>query len=360
MKRIIIILIIALFVFSTLQAQSKKVVILEPLGSFTVIQKAILRAKIAEALTCSGNYETFIDTYIDHDLNCSIQLIGEEEQLLVECNLTELKNGKVITSINQHIVSNPVTEFEQDCIQLAAKLAWWSSIGKTAQTYNNTNFRNGESYNLDGIELIYVESSDTGNVVTQNFFIGKLEITQAQWRAIMGNNFSHFTGDNLPVENVNWWDVKDFLVKLNMVTGRNYRLPTETEWEFAARGGTVGKGYMYSGSENIDHVAWYNANSGNAILKKKYENGKRIRYTENIDKCTHPAGIKAPNELGIYDMTGNVWEWCNDWYDTSQQEKVVRGCGWDNNALHCYISMRAKIFSSHRDSRLGFRVALSF
>jgi formylglycine-generating enzyme required for sulfatase activity len=360
MKRAITILIITMFVFPALEAQPKKVVILEPSENLSIMQKAILRAKIAEALTHSGNYETFTNTDVDHDLICTTQLLSEADDLLIESKLIEANSGNIVTTATQHIAKKPITEFEQGCLQLAVKLAWWSSVSTSSKTLNMTNPRNGEVYNPDGIELVYVESSDTGSMAIKSFFIGKFEVTQRQWKAIMGDNFSHFTGDSLPVENVNWWEIQKFLSKLNAVTGHNYRLPAETEWEFAARGGITGKEYTYSGSDNINDVAWYQNNSGAPTLKKKYENGKRMKYIDNIGKCTHPVGNKEPNELGIYDMTGNVWEWCADWYDSSQQYKVVRGGGWDNNALVCRLSSRVNVSPSNRDSHLGFRVMCSF
>lgn len=131
-------------------------------------------------------------------------------------------------------------------------------------------------------------------VTLSSYSIGKYEVTQKLWEAVMGSNPSVFKGENLPVENVSWNDVQEFLRKLNEMTGKQYRLPTEAEWEFAARGGNLSKGYKYSGSDNPDMVAWHSGNS---------------------DWKTQPVGTKAPNELGIYDMSGNVEEWCEDLFD---------------------------------------------
>jgi len=200
---------------------------------------------------------------------------------------------------------------------------------------------NGSAYNPDGIEMVYVEGSGSDIKATQGFYIGKYEVTQAQWKAIMGNNPSHFQGDNLPVEEVNWIDVQEFLSRLNARTNRNYRLPTEAEWEFAARGGTAQSfcpgGCDYSGGNNIDNVAWYDGNSG---------------------KRTHPVGTKQPNELGICDMSGNVWEWCQDWYDNSQKYRVSRGGSWGNNAGRCRVSFRDYYTQGLRNYGIGFRVVL--
>ncbi len=130
-------------------------------------------------------------------------------------------------------------------------------------------------------------------VTVASFSIGQYEVTQANWREIMGNNPSEFKdNDNCPVEQVSWNDVQDFLIKLNAkYPGNNYRLPAETEWEYAARGGNKSRGYQYAGSDDLGSVAWYLANSG---------------------AKTQPVGTRNPNELGLYDMSGNVWEWCQD------------------------------------------------
>jgi len=130
-------------------------------------------------------------------------------------------------------------------------------------------------------------------VTVNSFYIGKYEVTQKEWKEIMGYNPCLFKGDDLPIEQVSWNEIQEFLKELNENTGKNYRLPTEAEWEYASQGGNKSEGYMYSGSNNIEDVAWYSGNS---------------------DNKTHPVGTKLPNELGIYDMSGNVSEWCNDWY----------------------------------------------
>ena len=134
------------------------------------------------------------------------------------------------------------------------------------------------------------------------FWIGKYTVTQGQWQKVMGNNPSGFKkGDNYPVETVSWDDAKEFIRKLNGKSGYTFRLPTEAEWEYAARSG--GKAEKYAGGNDIDAVAWYVANSG---------------------RSTHPVGTKAPNGLGIYDMSGNVWQWCEDKYDAEAYKKHQR------------------------------------
>ena len=187
-------------------------------------------------------------------------------------------------------------------------------------------------------------------VTLSDYYIGRYEVTQKEWQAVMGDNPSKFYGDNLPVDYVSCNDCQDFINKLNQLTGLKFRLPTEAEWEFAARGGKQSKGYKYSGSDNIGVVAWYTGNSG----------GK-----------THQVGTKEPNELGIYDMSGNVWEWCGDWYGSysssaqtnptgpsSGSYRVLRGGSWYNNAGFCRVSFRNRSNPSNRPFNYGFRVVL--
>ena len=187
--------------------------------------------------------------------------------------------------------------------------------------------------------------------LTNDYYMGKYEVTQALWQSVMGSNPSEFKGDNLPVEQVRWNDCQEFINKLNSMTGRKFRLPTEAEWEYAARGGKKGHGYQYSGSSNISDVAWYDENSGSK---------------------THPVGTKQANELGIYDMTGNVWEWCQDRYgsyvSSSQKNptgavrgsnRVYRGGGWGIFAWSCRLSCRNYGPPDYLYYYLGLRLVLS-
>jgi formylglycine-generating enzyme required for sulfatase activity len=188
-------------------------------------------------------------------------------------------------------------------------------------------------------------------VTVGNFRIGRYEVTQAQWKMVTGSNPSYFKGADLPVEQVSWDDVQEFIRKLNKQTGRHYRLPTEAEWEYAARGGSRSKGYKYSGSNDIDDVAWYNGNSG---------------------RSTHKVGTKEPNELELHDMSGNVWEWCRDWYgrygDSAQTNprrassgsaRVLRGGSWDFAAQLARSANRIRSVPGSRSRNLGFRLAAS-
>ncbi len=181
-----------------------------------------------------------------------------------------------------------------------------------------------------------------------SFSIGKTEVTQALWTAIMGNNPSNFQGDNLPVEYVSWNDCQEFIKRLNNLTGYNFRLPTEKEWEYAARGGSKSRGYTYSGSNVLDNVGWYDSNS---------------EYT------THPVGEKAENELGLCDMSGNVFEWTSDlWSEDYSSERdggtggdlrVIRGGGYRNTSNACRNTFRHKESASSSYTNLGFRLVLS-
>jgi formylglycine-generating enzyme len=207
--------------------------------------------------------------------------------------------------------------------------------------------------------MIFVQGGSNGD-----FYIGKTEVTQAQWKAVMGNNPSSFKGDNLPVETVSWFDAVDFCNKLSEMEGltkcysgsgnnlscnfkaSGYRLPTEAEWEYAAKGGNQSKGYTYSGSNNVDEVAWYDKNS--------YDKGKN-----HPDYGTHQVATKKPNELGIHDMSGNVWEWCWDWY-TEGKTRVLRGGSWGFGNDHCEVAYRNDSIPDDRLGNFGFRVARTY
>ena len=188
------------------------------------------------------------------------------------------------------------------------------------------------------------------SVTLSSYSIGETEVTQALWKAVMGTNPSNWQGDNLPVEQVSWDDCQTFITKLNQLTGKTFRLPTEAEWEFAAKGGIKSKGYTYSGSYGIGNVAWYYVNSGSE---------------------PHEVATKQANELGIYDMSGNVWELCQDWYGsysstaqsnptgpTSGSFRVFRGGSWSSIARGCRTADRNFGTPTLMDYLLGFRLAL--
>ena len=188
------------------------------------------------------------------------------------------------------------------------------------------------------------------SVTLSGYYIGKCEVTQDLWEAVMGSNPSNFKGAQNPVESVSWNDCQEFVSRLNSLTGKNFRLPTEAEWEYAARGGNKSRHYKYSGSDNIGNVAWHAGNSGSS---------------------THAVGTKTANELGIYDMSGNVWEWCSDWYGgysagaqtnpqgpSSDSCRVLRGGSWGNDARGCRVSNRNLSGPGNSNGHSGLRLVL--
>ncbi len=237
--------------------------------------------------------------------------------------------------------------------------------------YQESNTPKNLSFTVNGVtfEMVYVEggtftmgaTAEQGDdayddekpahkVTLSNYAICKFEVTQALWTAVMGSNPSYFKGENRPVECVSWNDCQEFLQKLNGLTGKRFRLPTEAEWEYAARGGNKSKGYKYSGSNDVDEVAWYDGNS---------------------ESQTHPVGTKKPNELGVHDMSGNVLEWCDDWYGdytstsvnnptgpSSGSDRVVCGGSWDYVVRDCRVSDRYGGYPGGRFNDVGFRLVL--
>lgn len=189
------------------------------------------------------------------------------------------------------------------------------------------------------------------NVTLQSFYICKYEITQEEWQALMGNNPSEHKGKKRPVESVSWEECQSFIIKLNHITGKRFRLPTEAEWEYAARGGKYSKKAKYAGSNVCNDVAW--------------------NCTDTKGHKTSDVGKKLPNELGLYDMSGNVLEWCQDWYgeypNESQtnpkgplngEDKVCRGGCWLYGEFQCLVSCRLKYWPKSHHQHLGFRIAL--
>ena len=221
------------------------------------------------------------------------------------------------------------------------------------------------------VEMVYVpggtfnmgctfeQTSDCGydekpahSVTLRGFTIAKYEVTQKLWREVMGSNPSRHVGDNLPVQNVSWDDIQLFIERLNQKTGMHYRLPTEAEWEYAARGGAgQDMPYQFSGGSDLDLVGWYSGNSG---------------------ETPHEVGTKQPNALGLYDMSGNVWEWCNDLYDmysdkaqenptggTKGLSRVIRGGCYIGIAKQCRVAARKNLYQGGKDAATGFRLAMN-
>ena len=195
-------------------------------------------------------------------------------------------------------------------------------------------------------------------VTVSSYYLGETEVTQSLWLAVMGTMPSNFTGMQLPVEQVSWEDCQAFIAALNAMTGQQFRLPTEAEWEFAARGGNMSMGYKYSGSDNLASVAWYS-----------YNDSWDVRGTGYYG--THPVATRNPNELMLYDMSGNVHEWCQDWYgvyDSAAQidpvgpnigtTRVYRGGSWYFDEWFCRVSFRNSVSPSYTSYGIGLRLAM--
>ncbi len=216
-------------------------------------------------------------------------------------------------------------------------------------------------------------------VTLTDFYIGQTEVTQALWMAVMGSNPSEFRGYDRPVENVTWDDCQAFIAKLNELTGARFRLPSEAEWEYAARGGSKSKRFKYAGSNNYSLVSW-SADAVESALAKDVPytldvvaSDETMPTAEEVTRCTSFVGMQAPNELGIYDMSGNVWEWCNDWFDesyyrvspadnpkgpSSGTNRVLRGGSWRSGEWYSRVSNRNADVPGYSYSTVGFRLAL--
>jgi formylglycine-generating enzyme required for sulfatase activity len=262
---------------------------------------------------------------------------------------------KIIGGYSKTIIWQPmqenITTLESDKVKFKVTAAIKSTMPDNMVFVKGGTFQMGSNESDD--------EKPIHSVTVNDFYIGKYEVTQKEWRAIMGTNPSHFKDcDSCPVEKVSWNDVQEYIKKLNAKTGRNYRLPTEAEWEYAARGGNQSKGYAYSGSNTIDNVAWYGENS--------YDLG-----SEHKNYGTNPVGQKSPNELGIYDMSGNVYEWCTDWYGSDYYKnsssnnpkgansgtyRVLRGGAWNYTPAICRIAFRFNYAPTIRSNYIGFRV----
>lgn len=205
-----------------------------------------------------------------------------------------------------------------------------------------------------------------------NYYLCETVVTQALWRSVMGHNPSKYFDSEMPVVNVSWHDCKNFIRKLNSLTGKQFRLPTEAEWEYAARGGCKSKGYRYAGSNKLEDVAWFWRNSGTKYISLPNENN--IKSIQNENRCTpHRVCLKKPNELGFYDMSGNVWEWCVDTprhYNSLAQVnpigsalsfyRIKRGGSFCSTNAFCRVSSRDFDDNYTKMDNIGLRLAMSF
>lgn len=273
------------------------------------------------------------------------------------CQIREGNNARIKKDKSKQVIEK---QTEKPVVEPPIKSAILKP-DKTNPTVKETitSFKEPEMIFVEGGSFIMGNNDGTSpfekpahNITLTSYYIGKFELTQAQWFGIMGNHPSlHENCEDCPVDNVSWNEIQDFLIKLNKKTGKKYRLPTEAEWEFAAKGGNSSKHKSFSGSNNCSEVCW---------------------SIENSDMQSHPVGLKLPNELGIYDMSGNICEWCSDFYDKEYYKnspsenpqgpgngtnKIRRGGSWNDNAPNnCRNSCRNISLPEIRQNYNGFRL----
>ena len=273
-----------------------------------------------------------------------------------DIDIDTIETTEIVTTdeLDTKIVKTP----KVDCVAGELKIVWGANVSSLQKQIlgnlvQNMVFVHGGTFIMGADPndtMAWTREKPVHSVTLSSYRVCKYQVTQREWQVVMGSNPSFFNDDNLPVENVSWDDCQNFVAKLKAMTGLSFRLPTEAEWEFASRGGDLSNGYRYSGDNDVDKVAW---------------------YRDNSSATTHPVGMKHPNELGLYDMSGNVYEWCSDIYgvysDASQVDPtgatsgthyVLRGGGWSGKAENCRVSYRDDAVSSRKKAHQGLRLAL--
>ena len=298
----------------------------------------------------------------------------------VEIRKSGYESAQLNVTVKENAVSDVTGSLKQSVVASSSSSTSGSSLGSYSSSSSSSSSTssvlpikvNGVTFNMikvDGGTFTMGATSEQGSdaesnekpahsVTLSSYYIGETEVTQALWTAVMGSNPSRFKGDNKPVELVSWKDCQKFISRLNSLTGKTFSLPTEAQWEYSARGGSKSKGNKYSGSGDIGNVAWYTVNS--------YDKG-----SSSPDYGTHDVRTKSANELGLYDMSGNVWEWCSDWYGSyssdsqtnptgadSSSGRVYRGGSWYFNVWNCRVSYRYEDANGSRSSGIGLRLAL--
>ena len=297
------------------------------------------------------------------DLQVNVKRSSAAIMLVLDCSSSLQSNGDKFTEMKKHVKS--FIETLAQAVEDNADTGGGSTPGTGGSasepkvyTVNGVSFKmipvEGGTFTMGATAEqgsdAYSDETPTHQVTLSSYAIGETEVTQELWEAVMGSNPSNFSGNQLPVECVSWNDCQTFITKLNQLTGANFRLPTEAEWEFAARGGNKSLGYKYAGGNSIGDVAWYDNNSSSN---------------------THAVAQKQPNELGLYDMSGNVYEWCQDWYGSygsaaqtnptgpaSGAYRVLRGGGCNLTARRCRVSRRSYFLPHNLATNLGLRLAL--
>ena len=348
--------------------------------SETLAERANRQIEIPALVAITGNLDVSYKP-----MNAEVWIDGKKlgtspdvfRNIIIGTHEVELRKDGYATEKKQVTISENQTASLTGSLTVSATAVTTSggySSGAAVETFTV----NGVSFNMvrvDGGTFMmgsedneaYSDEKPVHQVTLSTFYIGETEVTQTLWKAVMGSNPSNWKGDSLPVETVSWDDCQTFIQKLNELTGKTFRLPTEAEWEYAAKGGRKNRGYIYSGSNNLDDVAWYWVNSGNKRLYGEWNSDKIL---SNFGR-THIVKTKQPNELGLYDMTGNVWEWCQDYkgeYISDEQtnpigtrisaNRISRGGSWCYFDRKCRNTYRGSDPHDSRDRNLGLRLAL--
>lgn len=342
---------------------------IEELGFDKYGMKKQQRIEVGKAINANrviyGNINLVEDSFVV--LAGSVNVQTTETETMFKATITEIAgSAKVISDLAQRIAAKIEVIAAEEPQQMEEEKEKEKPMSPKSFTVNDVTFEmiyvEGGAFQMGGTSEQGKEAYDAEKpvhkVVVDDFYIGKFEVTQALWKAVMGSEITdnggwrgYGYGDNYPAYRVSWLDCQTFLKKLNELTGEKFRLPYEAEWEYAARGGKNSEGHKYSGSDVANDVAWFTNNT--------YDSG------------TQPVGLKNPNELGIYDMSGNVWEWCMDWYGDYEDKavknpkgkaggnnKVLRGGSWSRGSKLCRVASRGYNLIDARFSYNGFRLVL--
>lgn len=305
----------------------------------------------------TGGYWQVNSEFKGEDLQVNVKFSSAAIMLVLDCSSSLQSNGDKFTEMKKHVKS--FIETLAQAVKDNPATDGGSASEPKVYTVNGVSFKmipvEGGTFTMGATAEqgsdANANEKPTHQVTLSDFSIGETEVTQELWEAVMGSNPSNFSGNQLPVECVSWNDCQTFITKLNQLTGANFRLPTEAEWEFAARGGNKSSGYKYAGSNTIGEVAW---------------------HYDNSSGTTHVVAQKSPNELGLYDMSGNVYEWCQDGYDSyssaaqtnptgsaSSAYCIFRGGGYDSYSFsgYCRVSYRGNGKLARTAKNLGLRLA---